>query len=107
MEPSGNGRCEASVRPCDRRRRDEVESVAERDGKRDELEAVQRADLVEGLDGGGDLIRGALLALIGLEPDMKVVADLDNGDDIMPTARRLRPDVAVLDIELPGVDGLT
>ena len=53
------------------------------------------------------LIRGALLALIRLEPDMDVVADVDNGDDIVPTARRLRPDVAVLDIELPGTDGLT
>ena len=53
------------------------------------------------------LIRGALLALIGLEPDMDVVADLDNGDDIVPTALRLLPDVAVLDIELPGTDGLT
>jgi two-component system response regulator DesR len=53
------------------------------------------------------LIRGALLALIGLEPDMHVVADVDNGDDIVPTAIKLRPDVAVLDIELPGADGLT
>ena len=41
------------------------------------------------------LIRGALLALIGLEPDMEVVADLDNGDDIVPTALQLLPDVAV------------
>jgi two-component system response regulator DesR len=53
------------------------------------------------------LIRGALLALISLEPDMQVVADLDNGDDVVATARRLRPDVAVLDIEMPGTDGLT
>ncbi len=53
------------------------------------------------------LIRGALLALIGLEPDMEVVADLDSGDDIVPTAMQLLPDVAVLDIELPGTDGLT
>ena len=53
------------------------------------------------------LIRGALLALIGLETDMEVVADVDNGDDIVPTAMRLLPDVAVLDIELPGTDGLT
>jgi two-component system, NarL family, response regulator DesR len=53
------------------------------------------------------LIRGALLALIGLEPDMQVVADLDSGDDVVATARRLRPDVAVLDIEMPGTDGLT
>lgn len=53
------------------------------------------------------LIRGALLALISLEPDMQVVADLDSGDDVVATARRLRPDVAVLDIEMPGTDGLT
>jgi two-component system response regulator DesR len=53
------------------------------------------------------LIRGALLALISLEPDMQVVADLDSGDDVVATARRLRPDVAVLDIEMPWTDGLT
>jgi two-component system response regulator DesR len=53
------------------------------------------------------LIRGALLALIGLEADMEVVADVDHGDAIVPTALKLRPDVAVLDIELPGADGLT
>jgi two-component system response regulator DesR len=53
------------------------------------------------------LIRGALLALIELEPDMRVVAGVDRGDLILPTARRTAPDVAVLDIDLPGVDGLT
>ncbi len=53
------------------------------------------------------LIRGALVALIGLEDDMEVVADLERGDDIEPVAIRLRPDVAVLDIDLPGLDGLT
>ncbi len=53
------------------------------------------------------LIRGALAALIGLEQDMEVVAQLDRGDAIVATALRLRPDVAVLDIDLPGVDGLT
>ncbi|MGH2867799.1 MAG: response regulator transcription factor [Solirubrobacteraceae bacterium] len=53
------------------------------------------------------LIRGALVALIGLEDDMEVVAELDRGDAIVTTARRVRPDVAVLDIDLPGVDGLT
>jgi len=53
------------------------------------------------------LIRGALVALIGLEDDMEVVADLERGDEIEPTAVRTQPDVAVLDIDLPGIDGLT
>jgi len=53
------------------------------------------------------LIRGALVALIGLEADMQVVAELDRGDEIETAALRERPDVAVLDIDLPGLDGLT
>lgn len=53
------------------------------------------------------LIRGALLALIGLEADMEVVVDVDRGDEILAAARRTRPDVAVLDIDLPGGDGLS
>jgi two-component system response regulator DesR len=53
------------------------------------------------------MIRGALTALLGLEPDMEVVAELDRGDQIMEAALRTRPDVAVLDIGLPGMDGLT
>jgi two-component system response regulator DesR len=53
------------------------------------------------------LIRGALVALLSLEPDMEVVAELDRGDTIVDTAVSVRPDVAVLDIDLPGLDGLT
>jgi two-component system response regulator DesR len=53
------------------------------------------------------LIRGALVALIGLEEDMQVVAELDRGDLVEPTALRVEPDVAVLDIDMPGLDGLT
>jgi len=53
------------------------------------------------------LIRGALVALLSLEDDMQVVAQLDRGDRIVETAVRTRPDVAVLDIDLPGTDGLT
>jgi two-component system response regulator DesR len=53
------------------------------------------------------LIRGALVALLSLEDDLEVVAELSCGDDIMPAALKLRPDVAVLDIDLPGIDGLT
>lgn len=53
------------------------------------------------------LIRGALVALLTLEPDIEVVAELDRGDLIVDTAVRTRPDVAVLDIDLPGLDGLS
>ncbi|WP_112249017.1 response regulator transcription factor [Kribbella monticola] len=53
------------------------------------------------------MIRGALVALLSLEEDMEVVAELDRGDEIVAAALRTRPDVAVLDIDLPGVDGLT
>jgi two-component system response regulator DesR len=53
------------------------------------------------------LIRGALSALIQLEPDMEVVAETHTGDAIVSLTRRTHPDVAVLDIDLPGVDGLT
>jgi two-component system, NarL family, response regulator DesR len=53
------------------------------------------------------LIRGALVALLSLEDDMDVVAELERGDEIIATALRVRPDVAVVDIDLPGLDGLT
>src|SRR5215208_5993195 len=53
------------------------------------------------------MIRGALAALLSLEPDMEVVAELERGDEIVPTALETRPDVAVVDIDLPGMDGLT
>ncbi|TDU90741.1 LuxR family two component transcriptional regulator [Kribbella voronezhensis] len=53
------------------------------------------------------MIRGALVALLSLEEDMEVVAELDRGDEIVAAALRTQPDVAVLDIDLPGVDGLT
>jgi two-component system response regulator DesR len=53
------------------------------------------------------MIRGALVALLALEDGIEVVAELDRGDTIVATALRVVPDVAVLDIDLPGVDGLT
>lgn len=53
------------------------------------------------------MIRGALAALLSLEDDMQVVAELERGDQILPAALDTRPDVAVLDIDLPGIDGLT
>lgn len=53
------------------------------------------------------MIRGALTALLGLEPDMEVVAELARGDLIIEAAPRTGPDVAVPDVGLPGMDGLT
>jgi two-component system response regulator DesR len=53
------------------------------------------------------MIRGALVALLSFEDDIEVVAELDRGDEVVPTALRTVPDVAVLDIDLPGLDGLT
>jgi two-component system response regulator DesR len=52
------------------------------------------------------IIRSALVALINLEADLRVVAEVDRGDRVLENARHTRPDVAVLDIEMPGIDGL-
>ena len=51
-------------------------------------------------------MRGALAVLLDLEDDLEVVAQVSAGTDILPTALELRPDVALLDIELPGLSGL-
>lgn len=53
------------------------------------------------------LIRQALTALLSQEPDLDIVAAVEHGDLIVPTSLRTRPDVAVLDIDLPGMDGIT
>jgi two-component system, NarL family, response regulator DesR len=52
------------------------------------------------------LVRGALAALLGLEGDIEVVAEVGRGDEVVARALESRPDVALLDIEMPGVDGL-
>jgi len=53
------------------------------------------------------IVRGALVALLRLEPDIDVVAEVSAGDKILPVAREVGADVAVIDIDLPGKDGLT
>ncbi|HEY7198590.1 MAG TPA: response regulator transcription factor [Candidatus Dormibacteraeota bacterium] len=53
------------------------------------------------------MIRGALAALVGREDDIEVIAQVERGDRVVAEALRTRPDVAMLDIEMPGADGLT
>jgi two-component system response regulator DesR len=52
------------------------------------------------------LVRQALSALLSLEDDFEVVADVGRGDEVVAAALEHRPDVALLDIEMPGLDGL-
>ncbi|MFI8294912.1 response regulator [Streptomyces nigra] len=52
------------------------------------------------------MMRGALALLLGMEPDIEVVAQVAAGDAIVDAAQTHRPDVALLDIELPGQSGL-
>jgi len=52
------------------------------------------------------LVRGALAALLTLEPDLAVVAEVGRGDEVLDAALRTRPDVALLDVEMPGLDGI-
>ncbi|WP_308282640.1 response regulator transcription factor [Pseudonocardia nigra] len=51
------------------------------------------------------LTRGAVGALLGLEPDLTVVAEAGTGDEAIRVVQQHRPDVAVLDVEMPGHDG--
>ncbi|WP_410632479.1 response regulator [Amycolatopsis sp. cmx-4-83] len=53
-----------------------------------------------------ELVRQALCALLALEDDFEVVASVGRGDEVVAAAREHRPDVALLDIEMPGLDGL-
>jgi two-component system response regulator DesR len=53
-----------------------------------------------------ELIRQALRVLLDLEPAFEVVASVGRGDEVTAAALRHRPDVALLDIDMPGLDGL-
>ncbi|WP_086666993.1 response regulator transcription factor [Lentzea kentuckyensis] len=53
-----------------------------------------------------ELIRHALGVLLDLEPDFEVVASVGRGDEVTAAALEHRPDVALLDIDMPGLDGL-
>jgi len=53
------------------------------------------------------IVRAALVALLELEPDITIVAAVASGDLILPAALEHKPDVAVLDVDLPNKDGLS
>lgn len=52
------------------------------------------------------LVRGALAALLGLERDLVVVAEVGRGDEVVAAALRSRAQVALVDVEMPGIDGI-
>jgi two-component system, NarL family, response regulator DesR len=52
------------------------------------------------------MVRGALAALLTLEGDIEIVAEVTRGDEVVAAALAAQPDVALLDIEMPGMDGL-
>lgn len=52
------------------------------------------------------MVRGALAALLSLEDDIEIVAEAFRGDEVVPKALEARPDVALLDMEMPGGSGL-
>ena len=53
-----------------------------------------------------ELIRSALVALLSLEEDFEVVASVGRGDEVIAAATAHHPDVALLDVEMPGIDGI-
>lgn len=52
------------------------------------------------------VVRKALVALLRVEGDLDVVAEVDRGDHVLEAALRTTPDVALLDLEMPGIDGI-
>jgi len=58
------------------------------------------------LDEDQAMVRGALAALLSREPDIEVVAEVARGDEVVEAAQAAQPDVALLDIEMPGGGGL-
>ena len=55
---------------------------------------------------GEELIRAGLRAIIEAEPDLTVVGEAADGNEVLPLVRERRPDVLLLDVRMPGVDGI-
>jgi len=52
------------------------------------------------------MVRAGFRMILGSEPDIEVIGEAENGDQAAAAANRLRPDVVLMDIQMPGVDGL-
>lgn len=70
------------------------------------MTAIQRTPIRLILADDQDLVRGGLTALLNLEPDVDVVAQVGRGDQLLAAVREYAPDVALVDIEMPGLDGI-
>lgn len=66
------------------------------------MDAAIRVALVE----DNDVFREALELLLGLRPEIEIVAALPDGHDVVEMCRELQPDVIVMDYRMPGLDGL-
>ncbi|MEV6490009.1 response regulator transcription factor [Actinoplanes sp. NPDC051633] len=53
-----------------------------------------------------DLIRAGLRAILGAEPDLEVAGEARDGAEVVPAAIKLRPDVVLMDVRMPAVDGI-
>ncbi len=53
------------------------------------------------------MVRGALKALLAMEDDIAIVGEADRADQVVAAAKQSRPDVALVDIEMPGGDGIS
>ncbi len=101
--PGGTARTGGRGRRCRRRRAGPaagvaVAGLADARGRRMTIRLLLADDQ--------ELIRSAFAALLELHDDFEVVAAVGRGDEVVAAAKAHRPDVALLDIEMPGIDGL-
>ena len=99
--PNGRFRLEASLPACGRSGAARPGPARHRCHRRD-ARAVIRVLLAD----DENLIRTALASLLAIQEDLEVVAQAASGDEALAMARRHRPDVAVLDLQMPGLDGI-
>ena len=52
------------------------------------------------------IVREGLCALVNNEPDMEVIGEAQDGVEAIKLTRRLKPDVIVMDVNMPGMDGI-